>query len=41
VLTVADELFDIVKPDVSDERLAQLREMARQVLDEERAGDKD
>ncbi len=38
-LTVAGELLarGIEKPDVSDARLAQLRVMAREVLDEERA----
>ncbi len=37
VLTVAGEVFDIAKQDVSHERLARLRDMARAVLDEETA----
>ncbi len=37
VRTVTGEVFEIVKPDVSEERLAQLRDMAREVLDDERA----
>src|SRR5512135_156497 len=35
VLTVAGDLFDIVKPDVCDERLAKLQEMARAVLQDD------
>ncbi len=35
VLTMKGEVFEIVQPDVSDAQLAQLREMAREVLDEE------
>ena len=34
--TAAGDAFTIVKPDISDELLAQMREMVREVLDEER-----
>ena len=34
--TVAGDTFTIVKPDISDELLAQMQEMVRELLDEER-----
>ncbi len=36
--TVEGETFTILKPDIRDELLAQLKEMVREVLDEERGG---
>ena len=38
--TVAGDSFTIVKPDVSDELLTKMREMAREILDEDRGGAK-
>ncbi len=39
--TVAGDTFTLLKPDISDELLAQMQDMVREIMDEERSGASD